>query len=789
MKLSENWLREWVSPPASIEQIAERLVMGGLELEVEPAVSEAATGVVVGRIVKAERHPQADRLQICSVDVGSGEPLQIVCGAANARPGIKVPCAKVGAKLPGGLDIKQAQLRGVDSAGMLCSAKELALADKSDGLLELDADARPGTPIEQYLALADNILNLEITPNRGDCLSVLGLARDVSALFAVNMKRPNLPQAVVEGHQQLKVEIDDQDDCPGYAGRLISRLNVRARTPDWMRERLRRSGLRAIHPLVDITNYVMLELGQPLHAFDAEKLSGSVRVRRAKPGETITLLNEQTIECRDKELLIADDSGPIALAGVMGGLLSSVHSGTARVFLESACFAPAAVAGTARRHKISSDASYRFERGVDPALHRQALERATQLVLQICGGEVHPVTQAGRNQPDPVSVRLRSSRVTQVLGVEIAPRETEALLGRLGIGLRAEVGDSWLAKIPSHRYDLRIEADLIEEVGRLYGYDRIPGKPYAAQLAPSQPREAARTLQQIKETLAARGWQEVVNLAFADAKLQNRLLPEVTPVPLDNPIADNLGLMRTTLWSGLIGSWLYNRARQQDRLRLFEAGVCFELREGHVVETLRVGGLLAGRALPEQWASAARAVDFYDLKAEVLALFGRAADEYRFAAVSHPALHPGRSAEIRRGEQFVGWIGELHPQRVQELDLPEAPLVFELDWNAIREVIVPRPAALSEFPSSRRDLAVVVAESVSADALLDSARRAGGSLLVQARIFDIYRGKGLESGYKSVAMGLIFNDSSRTLNQEEIDTASSRIAQALTQELGAATRQ
>lgn len=789
MKLSENWLREWVNPSASIEQIAERLVMGGLELEVEPAVSEAATGVVVGRILKAERHPQADRLQVCSVDVGSGEPLQIVCGAANARPGINVPCAKVGAKLPGGLDIKQAQLRGVDSFGMLCSAKELTLADKSDGLLELDADAKPGTPIEQYLSLADNILNLEITPNRGDCLSVLGLARDVSALFAVNMKRPNLPQAVVEGHQQLKVEIDDQDDCTGYAGRLISKLNMRARTPDWMRERLRRSGLRAIHPLVDITNYVMLELGQPLHAFDAEKLVGSVRVRRATAGESITLLNEQTIECRDNELLITDDSGPIALAGVMGGLLSSVHAGTARVFLESACFAPAAVAGTARRHKISSDASYRFERGVDPALHRQALERATQLVLQICGGEVHPVTQAGRSQPDPISVRLRSSRVTQVLGLEIAPRETEALLGRLGIGLRAEIGDSWVAKIPSHRYDLRIEADLIEEVGRLYGYDRIPGKPYAAQLAPSQPRETARTLQQIKEALAARGWQEVVNLAFTDAKLQNRLLPTVTPVPLDNPIADNLGLMRTTLWSGLIGSWLYNRARQQDRLRLFEAGVCFELREGEVVETLRVGGLFAGRALPEQWASATRTVDFYDLKTEVVALFGRAADEYRFSAGAHPALHPGRSAEIRRGEQFVGWIGELHPQQVQELDLPEAPLVFELDWNAIRDVAVPRPAALSEFPSSRRDLAVVVAESVSAEALLDSARRAGGSLLVQARIFDIYRGKGLESGHKSVAMGLIFNDSSRTLNQEEIDTASSNIAQALTQELGAATRQ
>ncbi|WP_028008746.1 phenylalanine--tRNA ligase subunit beta [Solimonas flava] len=789
MKLSENWLREWVNPAATIEQVAERLVMGGLELEIEPAMTETIEGVVVGHIVKAERHPQADRLQVCEVDAGEGRLLQIVCGAPNARVGIKVPCALVGAVLPGGLAITEAKLRGVDSFGMLCSAKELALSDKSEGLLELDADARPGTPIAEHLQLADKILNLEITPNRGDCLSVLGLARDISALYGAPVKRPNLPQTVVEGHQQLKVELENLDDCPSYAGRVISRLNTKARTPDWMRERLRRSGIRSIHPVVDITNYVMLELGQPMHAFDADKLSGAIRVRRAQRGEEIRLLNEQLVECRDRELLICDDSGPIALAGVMGGQSTSVHGGTTRIFFESACFAPAAVAGTGRRHKLFSDASFRYERGVDPGLQRQALERATQLVLQICGGETHPVTHAGRSQPETVSIRLRRSRLVQVLGHEVGAKDIETLLGRLNIMLRAEVGDAWIARVPSYRYDLRIEADLIEEVGRLYGYDRIPARPYAAQLAPSRPPEAQRTLQRVKEQIAARGWQEVVTLAFVEPSLQQALNPDVAAIALDNPIADNLSVMRTTLWAGLIPAWLYNRARQQDRVRLFEAGVCFTQRDGEIVETARLAGLAAGRALPEQWASAARPVDFYDVKAEVLALFGNAAAEYRFEAASHPALHPGRAACIRRGEQICGWIGELHPQLVQNLDLPEAPLVYELDWEAIRNVGVPRAAPLSEFPSSRRDLAIVVPEDVAADRILASVRGAGVTFLTQATIFDIYRGKGLADGDKSVALGLLFNDASRTLTLQEIDTASATITQALARDLGATIRQ
>lgn len=787
MKLSYNWLREWVPVTGTAQELTTRITLAGLESDAEAMTGEIPTGVVVGRILTAERHPQADRLQVCTVDAGTGAPLQIVCGAANARPGIQVPCATVGARLPGGLAITQAKLRGVESFGMLCSAKELGLGAQSDGLLELDADAKPGTPIEQYLSFQDDILNLEFTPNRGDCLSVLGLARDVAALLNLNLKRPGVSPAVVEGHQTLRVDIENLDDCPTYAGRVISKLNPKARTPDWMRERLRRSGIRSIHPVVDITNYVMLELGQPMHAFDADKLRGNVRVRKALATESLKLLTEETIALKNGELVIADDSGPIALAGVMGGADSGVTASTTRLFFESACFAPAAVAGTARRHKLSSDASYRFERAVDPALQRTALERATQLVLQVCGGEVHPVTQAGRSTPEPVTVRLRQARVKALLGHDIPGKEIEALLARLGISLRHEVGDSWVAKIPSHRHDLRIEHDLIEEIARLYGYDNIPAKPYAAEIAPSRPREEQRELARVKDSLIARGWQEAVTLAFVDGRVQNALHLGADAIALDNPIADTLGMMRTNLWAGLIPAWLHNHARQIERVRLFEVGVCFTSKDGQIVETPRIGGLAAGSASSEQWSTPRRALDFYDVKADVEHLLGSAAGEYRFEAAAHPSLHPGQSARITRDGRQVGWMGALHPQIRRELDLPQAPYLFELDWTAVQSVAVPRAQALSEFPSSRRDLAVVVPEAVTAQQLTDAIQASGGKSLSKVFVFDIYRGKGLQDGCKSVALGLIFNDYSRTLTLEEIDTAVAGITQGI-QALGAVVR-
>lgn len=789
MKLSENWLREWVNPAASIQTVAERLIMGGLELEIEPAFDTLPTGVLVGRIVACESHPQADRLRVCRVDVGSGEPLQIVCGAANARPGLLAPCATVGAVLPGGMEIRSAKLRGVDSAGMLCSAQELALSDKSEGLLELDASARPGQPIIEYLNLADHILSLEITPNRGDCLSVMGLARDVAALFDVNMRRPNLPPAVVVGDKQLKVDVDSVKDCPTYSGRIIDKLDPKARTPDWMRERLRRSGLRCIHPLVDITNYVMLEMGQPLHAFDRDKLQGSLRVRRARAGETLTVLSGDQAALTPQDLLIADDSGPLALAGVMGGLDSGVTESTTAIFLESACFAPSAVAGTARRHKLNSDAAYRFERGVDPDLHRTAIDRASQLIVDICGGIVHPVSQAGRSQPDPVSVRLRHARLKALLGHDIQAREVEALLARLNIKTRNEIGETWLASIPSYRHDLRIEADLIEEVARLYGYDRIPAKPYAAALAPAPASESRRPAAQVVDLLAARGWQEVVSLAFVDARSQQVLDPSTPPVPVDNPIAETNALMRTTLLNGLLAAWLHNRQRQQTRARLFEFGVCFSRDQDQVSETPRIAGLAAGDALPEQWGSPSRATDFFDLKADVEALLGTRSADAQFRAEPHSALHDGRSASIWLDGRRIGWIGELHPRAVLALDLPQTPLVFELEWSALAEQRIPTASVLSDYPSSRRDLALIVASQVQAAQLVNCARRHGGAHLQQAFVFDVYHGSHLGNGRKSVTLGLIFNDSSRTLEDRDIDTAIAAITAALSAELSAVIRQ
>ncbi|MGQ0528730.1 MAG: phenylalanine--tRNA ligase subunit beta [Panacagrimonas sp.] len=787
MKLSEQWLREWVNPPATIEQIADRLVMGGLELEIEPVVTEMPRGVVVGRIVAIAPHPNAERLRVCEVEVGAPSRSTIVCGAANARENMVVPVALPGARLPGGLEIKISALRGVESGGMLCSASELGLAEKSEGLLELDPDARIGMPIEQHLLLDDRILNLEITPNRGDCLSVVGLAREVAALFGVAMTRPRIKPAVVVSVHRHAVEVESALDCPVYAGRVIYGLNARARTPDQMRERLRRSGIRSIQPLVDITNYVMLELGQPMHAFDGARLSGTVQVRRARAGESLTLLNDQTVELNKNELLICDQSGPVALAGVMGGASTAVSASSSRVFFESACFAMNAVAGTGRRHKIASDALYRFERGVDPDLQRNALERATELTAQICGGEAGPISYSGRAQSEPVRISLRQARLNQLLGQDVAAKDVEALLTRLGIATRNEVGGVWSAQVPSWRYDLRIEADLIEEVARLYGYDRIPAKPYAARMAPGRPRETERSQIDVKTALVARGWQEIISLAFSDRALQERLDPHTQAITLDNPIAENLALMRSTLWCGLLDAWRYNHARQAGRVRLFEAGVCFSRVDGAIVETARFAGLASGSILAEQWGVAARPVDFFDIKADLQALLG-APDQVVFAPVAHPALHPGRSAQLSRNGRILGWLGELHPALVADLGLPGSAILFELDWPALRDVPMPKPQAVPEFPASRRDMAVVVAERVSAQMLREVVRAVAPPSLRELFVFDVYRGENLGTTCKSMALGLIFQDYSRTLHDEEIDSAMTVINAEVAAKLGASAR-
>ena len=789
MKLSHSWLREWVNPPATATELAHKLNMAGLECEAEPMLETLPQGVVVARIVATVPHPQADRLRVCDVDAGTGELLKIVCGAANARPGILVPAALPGAKLPNGTEIRRAALRGVESNGMLCSASELGLAEKSEGLLELDSTAVPGTPIETHLGLVDELLNLELTPNRGDCLSIAGLARETAALYGLEACAPRIEAAALASARSIAVQVDDAAGCPHYLGRVVTGLDATARTPDWMSERLRRSGIRTIHPVVDITNYVLLELGQPMHGFDADQLKGAVRVRRAAAGEQLKLLNEQTITLDPRDLLITDESGPLVLAGVMGGIASGCTTATTAVFLESACFDPVSIATSGRRHKLLSDSRYRFERGVDPALQRRALERATALVQQICGGEAGPIVEVGTAPEHVAEISLRESQVARLLGCTIPSAEIPRLLQLLGITTEAAGAGRWLAKVPPHRYDLRIEADLVEEIGRLHGYENIAPRAYAAELAPFSPPETQRTIAAVKDRLVARGYQEVVTYSFVDPKLQAQLDPEAAAVVLDNPIAETMAVMRTTIWSGLLPTWLYNRQRQQKRIRLFETGAVYALAGEANREDLRLAGLVAGLELPEQWGSAARPVDFHDVKADLEALFGPDAAAFAFEAAVHPALHPGRSARILRDGQPVGWLGALHPRLADALDAGDAVLLFELDWQALAPTALPAPRGVSEFPSSRRDLALVVTESVPAAAVEAVVREAGGPLLLQVRLFDVYRGKGLPDGAKSLAYGLIFQDYSRTLNLEEIDAAVREITASVGARLGGTVRE
>ncbi|MEK6805581.1 MAG: phenylalanine--tRNA ligase subunit beta [Pseudomonadota bacterium] len=782
MRISERWLREWLNPSADTAELCRRYVMAGLEVEAAPALSESLSGIVVARIESIVPHPQADKLRVCTVNAGDGKTLQIVCGAANARAGMLAPLAQVGTKMPGGMEIKQAALRGVDSAGMLCSAKELGLAEKSDGLLELDGSAKPGTPFADYLKLDDQVMTFEFTPNRGDCLSIAGLAREAAAIFGLPFSPPEIPAAPVKSTRRQAVEIENLALCPGYAGRVIEDINPQARTPDWMREKLRRSGVRCIHPVVDITNHVMLELGQPMHAFDCAKLTGTVRVRTAKAGETLTLLNEQTLALTS-ELLIADDRAPLALAGVMGGAGSGVTAATQDVFLESACFAPAAVAGTGRRHKLHSDAIYRYERGVDPALQKRALERCTNLVLDICGGAAGPVTFAGR-EPDVVQVRLRHARLNQLLGHAVQAADAESLLKRVVTKLEAKGAGEWLATVPSWRYDLRIEADLIEEVARLQGYDRIPGKPYRADLTPANLPETQKTTRQAREHLIARGWHEAVTYSFVDPKIQSVLTNEA-PIVLDNPIAETMSVMRTTLWSGLIPAWLHNAQRQQKRVRLFELGASYVRSGETIVETPRLAGIAAGPVLPEQWGTKVRDTDFFDIKADLQSMLPA---DVQFVKAGHGALHPGQTAQIICRGQAVGWLGVLHPRITQVLDLPQSPVVFELDWARVREAGLPHALPVSEFPNSRRDLALVLKEEVEASAVLDCARRAAGVHLSEAILFDVFRGGSLPKGFKSMALGLIFQDNSRTLADHEVEAAAQAVAADLQNKLGASLR-
>jgi len=771
MKFSENWLRELVNIPVDRDALVHRLTMAGLEVEGVEPLGGALDGVVVGEIVACEPHPNADKLRVCRVAAG-GEPLTIVCGAPNARAGLKAPLATIGTTMPGGTQIRKAALRGVESNGMLCSAKELGIDADASGLMELPADAPVGAALAAYLGLPDASIEIKLTPNRPDCLSVHGLARDAAALFAAGLRAPAPAPVAPAGQAERAVRVEAGADCPRYLGRVVEGVDAAAKTPLWLAERLRRSGLRPISIVVDVTNYVMLELGQPLHAFDDDALAGAVVVRHAREGEALTLLDGGEVRLDAGFLVIADEAKPLALAGVMGGRDSRVTETTRNVFLESAHFAPGAIMGRARRLGLHTDASHRFERGVDPELPRAALERATALLVEIAGGRAGPVVEATRPEhlPTRAPIALRRARLARVLDVDVPDAEVERILASLGLAVEA-AADGWRATPPSWRFDLAIEEDLIEEVVRVHGYERVPTRAPRGDLAAPALPEARLGLAALRAQLVARDYVEAVCYAFLGADLLATWRLGDGALALANPLSADLGVMRTSLLPGLVAALAANRRRQQARVRLFEAGRVFHAGPDGPVETLRIAGAVCGAAAAEQWGEARRAVDFFDLKGDLESLFDltHAAHEFRCVPSAPSWLHPGQAARWTRGEREVGHAGALHPDLLRALDIEEDVFVFELDVEAIAARPLPKAEALSRFPSVRRDLSFELPEEVPYAQVEATVRDAVGELLTDVVLFDRYAGPNLGTNVKSFAIGLILQDRYRTLTDQDAD--------------------
>lgn len=791
MKFSEQWLRGWVSPQVSRDELVARLSMAGLEVDsVTPAAGDFS-GVVVGEVLSTEQHPDADKLRVCQVSNGA-ETFQVVCGAPNVRPGLKIPFAMIGAELPGDFKIKKAKLRGVESNGMLCSQAELQVGEGNSGLMELPADAPVGEDIRVYLNLNDASIEVDLTPNRGDCLSLAGLAREVGALYAAPVARPAVA-AVAAVHDEVRpVEVLAPAACPRYLGRVIRNVDLSKPTPLWMVERLRRGDVRSIDAVVDVTNYVMLELGQPLHAFDLAEINGGIRVRMADEGEKLVLLDGQEITLRGDTLVIADHTRALAIAGVMGGEHSGVTAGTRDIFLESAFFDQIAVAGKARSYGLHTDASHRYERGVDWQLAREAMERATGLLLEITGGEAGPIIETVSEQhlPSVAPITLRAERVTQMLGLEIDASEVERLLTGLGLKISADGAGQWRVEVPSHRFDISLEVDLIEELARLYGYNRLPVRYPQARLAPQAKAEARSDLPELRRLLVARGYQEAITYSFIDPKQFELFSPGVEPLLLANPISNDMAAMRASLWPGLVKALQHNLNRQQDRVRLFESGLRFVGQLEGLKQEPMLAGVVCGSRLPEGWAQGRDVVDFFDVKADVEAVLGFAGalDSFSFVPGSHPALHPGQTARIEREDRLVGYVGAIHPELSKNLGLDRPVFVFELVLAEVALGKMPKFQELSRFPEVRRDLALVADKDVAASAVLDVIRENAGEWLTDLRLFDVYQGKGIDPHRKSLAVGLTWQHPSRTLNDDEVNSATQNILTSLEQRLNATLR-
>ncbi|NMP28843.1 phenylalanine--tRNA ligase subunit beta [Rahnella sp. SAP-1] len=794
MKFSELWLREWVNPAISSEALSEQITMAGLEVDGVEAVAGAFHGVVVGEVVECGQHPNADKLRVTKINVGGDRLLDIVCGAPNCRQGLKVAVATVGAVLPGDFKIKAAKLRGEPSEGMLCSFSELGISEDHDGIIELPLDAPIGTDIREFLQLDDKMIEISVTPNRADCLGIIGIARDVAVVSQLPLSEPLIAPVAATIADTLPIDVQASEACPRYLGRVVKGIDITAATPLWMREKLRRCGIRSIDPVVDITNFVLLELGQPMHAFDLNRIEGGIVVRLAQKDESLTLLDGTVAKLNDDVLVIADHKKALAMGGIFGGEHSGVNAQTQDVLLECAFFNPLSITGRARRQGLHTDASHRYERGVDPQLQHKAMARATALLLEICGGQAGPVIDvtAEAHLPKAAKITLRREKLDRVIGHHVADAQVTDILQRLGCQVEVQA-DTWIAVAPSWRFDMQIEEDLVEEVARVYGYNNIPDVPVKANLEMTRHREADLSLKRVKNLLVDRGFQEAITYSFVDPKVQQWLHPDQEVLLLPSPISVEMSAMRLSLWTGLLTSVVYNQNRQQGRVRLFESGLRFvpdtQAYLG-IRQDVMLSGVIAGNRSEEHWDLARQAVDYYDLKGDleaILELTGKL-DQIQFKAEMNPALHPGQSAAIYLHGERIGFIGVVHPELERKLDLNGRTVVFEMLWNKLADRVLPDAREISRFPANRRDIAVVVAENVAADDILAECKKVGANQVVGVNLFDVYRGKGVAEGYKSLAISLVLQDTARTLEEEEIAATVARCVEALKQRFQASLR-
>ena len=785
MIFSVDWLHELVDPKMDNQSLMGELTMAGLEVEKSTPVAREFSGIVVGEVESVEKHPDADKLSLCLVNDGSNI-YQVVCGAPNVRAGLKAPFARVGAEIIGSADekpfiIKPVKIRGIESNGMLCSAEELGLAENSDGLLELSDDVELGEDLRSLLSLNDLSIELDLTPNRGDCLSMIGLAREVGVLTRQEVKTAKVENVDATIGAEFPIEITAKDGCPRYLGRVIKNINLSAESPTWMREKLRRSGLRSIDPIVDVTNYVLMEFGQPMHAFDYSTLEGKIEVRMANEKEKLTLLDGKEVELTPDILVIADARKAIAMAGIMGGLDTSVTEATRDVFLECAYFAPLAIAGKARSYGLHTDASHRYERGVDYQLQHRAMARATQLLLEIVGGEAGPVTEAIGNLPEQLKIELQFSSISSLLGVEIAQDEVIDILSRLGFGIAGRTESALEVEVPSFRFDVTIEVDLIEELARIYGYNKLPKTPgLGSHPLKSQP-EASVSIGRIRQLLVSLGYQEVVTYSFIDPVLSALVCPQDVAIPLQNPISEEMSVMRTSILPGLLSTLSYNENRQRERIRLFESGLVFSLKTDDICQVAMISGLISGSKFPENWSNDKELCDFYDVKGDIEVLLGLGGkiDALSFTPAQYGCFHSGQCARVDYDGEPIGHIGALHPAIARKLDLKTAPFLFELKLDPVKSAILPSVDALSRYPEVSRDIAIVIADSVSADAILALIRDQAGEFLTNLRIFDVYQGDAVTKGKKSISLGLTWQHPSRTLSDEHINTIISSCVNAL----------